>query len=299
MRRLFLPHKWTKPQYGQKIQYAQAPSTAPQLNTAGTKQTQGITGTFLYYGRAVDPCILPACNELGTEQASPTAKTLPATNMLMDYLHTNPIATIRYIASDMCIHIDSDASYLVLPKARSRGAGHFYLSDRPPVSNLKPTPKPNGPILTECFTLKNVMSSAAEAETQAIYHNGKSAVPIRTTLIELGHPQPPTPLKTDNSTAFGILNSTIRQKRSKSFDMRIYWMKDRIQQRQFRLFWDKGSNNLADYFTKHHPPCHHKLMRPKYLHVSKKQALCSATTLVQGCVNAITGHNYKSLLASQ
>ena len=35
------------------------------------------------------------------------------------------------------------------------------------------------------------------------------------------------------------------------------WMKDQINQRQFNLIWAPGKFNLADYFTKHHPPWHH------------------------------------------
>jgi hypothetical protein len=42
-------------------------------------------------------------------------------------------------------------------------------------------------------------------------------------------------------------------------------MKDRIQQGQFNLKWAPGKFNLADYFTKHHPPWHHRKMRYKYL----------------------------------
>jgi hypothetical protein len=35
-------------------------------------------------------------------------------------------------------------------------------------------------------------------------------------LEELGHLQPTTPLKTDNTTANGIANDTVKQKRSKA-----------------------------------------------------------------------------------
>ena len=142
--------------------------------------------------------------------------------MLLDYAHTYPDPKIRYHASDMCLHIDSDAAYLVQPKARSRVAGHYYLSDRMPTHDKKPDPKPNGPLHTEFKTVHNVMSSAAEAETIGIFHNAKTAVPIRTTLQELGHQQPATTIRTDNSTSHGILTSTIRQKKSKAFDMNIY-----------------------------------------------------------------------------
>jgi hypothetical protein len=39
------------------------------------------------------------------------------------------------------------------------------------------------------------------------------------------------PLRTDNSKAFGILNETIKQKRSKAMEMRYHWLADRIRQK--------------------------------------------------------------------
>ena len=203
--------------------------------------------------------------------------------MLLDYAHTYPNAILRYYASDMCLHVDSDAAFLVLSKARSRGAGHFYFSDHVPRSVKKPSPKPNGAILTECQTLRSVMTSAAEAETITVFNNGKAAIPIIVTAEELGHPQNGATFKTDNSTCDGILNATMRQKRSKHYDMKIWWFRDQIKKGLFRLFWEKGCSNLADYFTKHHPPSHHKLMRPKYIQPDNKQ-INSLQSLVQGCV---------------
>ena len=40
--------------------------------------------------------------------------------------------------------------------------------------------------------------------------------------------------------------------------MRYYWIKDRINQKQFKLTWRPGVDNMADYFSKHHPPWYHK-----------------------------------------
>ena len=76
--------------------------------------------------------------------------------------------------------------------------------------------------------LRSVMSLAAKAEVGTVHHNGKLAVPIITALTEIGHVQGPILLKTDNATAEGFLNRSIRQKRSKSFDMRFHWIIDRI-----------------------------------------------------------------------
>lgn len=82
-------------------------------------------GTLLYYARSVDPTMLVALNELSHEQANPTETTESKLKHLLDYAATHPIATIRYYASDMVLWIDSDATYLVAPKARSRVGGYF------------------------------------------------------------------------------------------------------------------------------------------------------------------------------
>jgi hypothetical protein len=121
------------------------------------------------------------------------------------------------------------------------------------------------------------MQSAAEAECGGLYMNAKEAVPMRITLEELDHPQPATPIRTDNSTADGIMNKTVKQKQSKSMDVRFYWLQDRVEQGQFRIFWAPGKMNLADYQSKVQPTSVHK-GRPIYLYVEGK----SPTTL-QGC----------------
>ena len=48
-------------------------------------------------------------------------------------------------------------------------------------------------------------------------------------------------------------------------DMRFEWLLDREQQGQFKIYWRPGKTNLADYFTKHHPPAHHRNVRGEYL----------------------------------
>ena len=110
------------------------------------------------------------------------------------------------------------------------------------------------------------MSSASEAETGAGYYNAKQLIPLRQTLIELGHPQDATPLQLDNQSATQMLNDTVSQKRSKAMDMRFYWLRDRAKQQQFHIYWKQGQHNLADYFTKHHSPSHYRKMRFIFLH---------------------------------
>ena len=57
-----------------------------------------------------------------------------------------------------------------------------------------------------------------------------------------------------------------KQRQSKTIDMRFYWVQDRKQKEQFKVYWRPGTENLADYVTKHHTAKHHQRMRPLYLH---------------------------------
>jgi hypothetical protein len=67
-------------------------------------------------------------NDIATEQTKATEKTQATTNQLLDYLVTHPDATIRYHASDMILHIHSDASYLSVSNARRLGIFYYTLS---------------------------------------------------------------------------------------------------------------------------------------------------------------------------
>jgi hypothetical protein len=258
------PHEWQKPQYGAKTQYVAAADTSPSLDVTDTKRIQEVLGTLLYYARAVDSTMLAAIGELATQQTAGTKQTMEALTKLLNYAASNPEATVRFTASDMILAIESDASYLSVTKARSRAAGYFFLTNKR-TTNTDPY-TPNGAVHVLCQIMREVLSSAAEAELGALFHNGKEACPLRIALIEMGHPQPATPMATDNSTATGIANETVKQKRSKAIDMRFYWIRDRVRQGQFHVYWGKGSRNRADYFTKHHPASHHKAIRSTYLY---------------------------------
>jgi hypothetical protein len=131
------------------------------------------------------------------------------------------------------------------------------------------------------------MSLAAEAEIGAFFINAKEGAVLHTTLEELGHPHPPTPMETYNTNAKGYINGTIKQKRTKSMDMRFYWIKDRVKQGQFNVYLGPGYQNLADYFTKHHSPAYHKRMREIYIHADEQPINRKGIRdfALRGCVN--------------
>ena len=101
----------------------------------------------------------------------------------------------------MILELDSDASYLALSKLRSRFAGYFRL--------LKTHQNPNrslhsGATLTIRKLIRQVVTSAEEAETTGFFQNTKTEPVIQNLLQHMGHCQPPTIIRTDNSIATGF-----------------------------------------------------------------------------------------------
>ena len=99
----------------------------------------------------------------------------------------------------MILNVHSAMGYLNKKNGRSRAGGHYFLS------NNNDPPHNNGAILTNATIIKAVMSSAAEAELGALYLNAKEAIYICQILHEMGHPQPHTPIQTDNTMAEGVI----------------------------------------------------------------------------------------------
>jgi hypothetical protein len=85
----------------------------------------------------------------------------------------------------------------------------------------------------------------------------------------MGHPQPRTPIQTDNTTVEGVINNKIQPRCTKAMDMRFHWLRDRKAQGQFKIYSRPGNTNLADYFMKHHPPAHHLMSGQNFSPESK------------------------------
>jgi hypothetical protein len=158
----------------------------------------------------------------------------------------------------LCGH--SDASYLSETKARSRAGGIFFLASTNPDQHSV-----NGSIECISSVIPAIVASAAEAEYGALFQLGQLGESIRATLFDLGYPQPPTRLFSDNRCAVGIANKKSKQKLSKAFDMKFHWIRDRVGQGHFEVIWAKGTENLADLFTKALAVHKHKEMRCYYV----------------------------------
>jgi hypothetical protein len=109
-----------------------------------------------------------------------------------------------------------------------------------------------------------------QRQNRRIIHDANMVVLMQQTLKEMGHPQTCTPIQTDNSTALTLLTNKILPKALKAMDMQFHWLHCCEAQDQYQFYWRPGTQDLANYQTKHHPASHHKAFWP--------QILTSATT---------------------
>ena len=111
------PSRYTPPIYGKSAQELQHKKPPPPATKEDIKKIMMAVGSLLYYGRASDPTLLHGLNDIASEQSAATTDTNKALIHLLDYCSTHPDAKVRFMASDMILHIHSDASYLTASNA--------------------------------------------------------------------------------------------------------------------------------------------------------------------------------------
>ena len=182
------------------------------------------------------------------------------------------------------MNIHSDASYLSEPNARSHTCGYFFMGSMP--KEGQPITL-NGAFHVNTQIMKFIVASAAEAELGALFRNCQDGIMFWTTLHNLGHPQPRTPVHCDNTTAVGIASNTVKRQWARAMEMRFMWVGDKIAQQMYELIWHPRQENLADYQSKHHVGTHHVNVRPYYLHMENSPrflARAERPSTLKGCV---------------
>ena len=105
-----------------------------------------------------------------TAKAHTTTTTIGDIVWSLNYAETRPNTTLHYHASDMILHVASNASYLCEECARSRSGVHFPLSDQLFDDGKKtPTLLTNYRAIHTLCQLITVMSSVTEVEIGAIF----------------------------------------------------------------------------------------------------------------------------------
>ena len=126
----------------------------------------------------------------------------------------------------------------------------------------------NGNIHITCTIMTLVAASAAEAELGALFLNAQEARIIRLTLLELGHPQPPSSVQVDNTTFIEIVNNTIKRQQSRAMEMRYFWLLNQKNNKYFKVYYKPGAENMGDYPSKAHTGAIHAHVRPYYMYMN-------------------------------
>jgi len=87
---------------------------------------------------------------------------------LLNYLSTNPDASILYCKSGIIIKVYSDGSYLSVLDAHSQVSDHFYLGDNIAANQDESY---QGAIYQEYSIIKSIVASATKCETLILFLN--------------------------------------------------------------------------------------------------------------------------------
>ena len=246
------PALYIPPSKNQKSPQPTPCDTSERVAAADKQFIMEVNGSMLYYARAIDHLMIPACTDISCEQANATQRTLPACWRLLNYASTHQGKTLVFRGCDMILKIKSDASYLSRPNSGSVAGGFHYCGNRDDDTIC-------GVLFAMSSSIPTVCAAVSEAEYAALFMNAQHGAWERTVLGALRYPQTdPTRMETDNKTAAGISNRTCRVKRSKAIAMRYHWVRDRVKCGEFAVYWAPGRNNLADFFTKPQPDWRHK-----------------------------------------
>lgn len=102
---------------------------------------------------------------------------------------------------------------------------------------------------------KTVATSSCEAEYTAAFEASKEAVWLRALLAEINHEQTsPTTILCDNNAAITISKDPTLHNRSKHFETKLHYLREKVQRKELNTAYINTRDNLADIFTKALPP---------------------------------------------
>ena len=134
----------------------------------------------------------------------------------------------------MVLKIHSNAYYLDESHTKSSYGRYFFLGWSQHNHKLLHL---NGCVHATSNTLKLVVTSASEAELGRTLNNAQMGTIMRLTLTEMGWPQLATIIYVDNSTVYGIANSTIKRQGSRAMNKNFFWIIDQVDLKNFRVVW--------------------------------------------------------------
>ena len=123
---------------------------------------------------------------------------------------------------------------LVSLRGNNLGGRTLFCGNNTPMQKEEPY---QGDVCKKCSIIKSIAASVVEFETLTLFLNCQNTIIVRKMAKELGHSQPATPTRVDNATTNNCARNNLQQKKSKSFDMRLHWLRDQMNNIQFETHW--------------------------------------------------------------
>ena len=258
--------------YGSKEQFVIETPPDIKLTSNQLKFLQKFVGEILWYATALAHDVLTAISKLSAQQTSPTSDTFPFTiERIQGYFKQYGNHKIQFQASDMKLHIMSDASFDAEPHSKSRGGCFMWLGNNQPTLI-------NGPVFCQSKILPGVPQSAATAEIFQHVESGKMGIYARRILRSIGYPQTPTIIFADNLCSIDFAHNNTKGRTLKTIAHRTHWLKHVVRQNVYVFRYVSSKNNIADIFTKlldkaqHDYLCNLFLLRDNMLMLTKKKS---------------------------
>jgi hypothetical protein len=119
-------------------------------------------------------------------------------------------------ASNIILCAHANAGFLNESNSCSYAGAHIFLSEDDPFLRF------NSAVPSIAQIIKFVMTPASESELSVLFIMAQEMIPHHQTPIDMGWPQPKSPIQTDGFTAAGVTNNTIVPPQSKMIDMCLW-----------------------------------------------------------------------------
>ena len=192
----------------------------------------------LLWASVTRPDIAVAVSIACSKSAKPTKADLAAAIRILRYLLHTPSVKLTFCKSAApAIFVFCDSAWANAPKARSR-FGYIVCIH-------------GCPVMWESKLTTMVCLSTAEAEYIAAVHASKSALWLARLLCELRYlPVPPILLLEDNQACINMAMNPVVSARNRHFAMRMWWLRDQVEQNNIVMKYLPTQSQLADIFTK-------------------------------------------------
>ena len=176
---------------------------------------------------------------LTTRMQSPTKSDEEKLKRIAQYLNGTKELGITIKPNSLFLFCSADASYA----SHSDLKGHTGITIG--------LGEPNAPIFTASKKQKLITRSSTEAEILALESATSELIWTKNLLEELGHKQESIPIEQDNKSAMLILQrGPGKMGKSKSFQVKYYWITEKVQDKTIQLKYVPSKAILADGLTK-------------------------------------------------